>query len=136
VTNLMGSIRLRKSFQKMMQFKDPDKVAITDDEIALTMPLWLDPQDLPPKRKLRAFILMIPMAAAVLTLIVVLYCMRIPGAFPGLSTVDYWKYLFYYLLSAGLFIYGFRKIYGAIKGYSVPPLTADKAADEASDEAL
>ena len=135
VTNLMGSIRLRKSFQRMMQFKDPDKIAITDDEIALTMPLWLDPLDPPAKRNLRAFILMIPVVVAVLTLIVIVYCMRIPGAFSGLTGADYWKYFFYYLLSAGLFVHGFRKIHGAIKGHGVPPLSVDKARDKASGEA-
>ena len=129
VSNLMGSIRLRKSFQTMtIQFKDPQKVAITDSEIALTMPLWIDPMDPPLKHKIRAFILMIPLIVAVLTLIIILYCLKIPGAFPGLSVFDYWKYFFYYLLSAGLFLYGFREIQKAVKGYSVPPVIVDKVA--------
>ena len=131
VSNLKGSIRLRKSFQAMtVQFKDPQKVAITDGEIALTMPLWIDPMDPPIKRKLRAFILMVPVIVAVMTLIIIFYCLKIPGAFPGLSVFDYWKYFFYYLLSTGLFLYGFREIQKAVKGYNVPPVVVDKVADK------
>ena len=131
VSNLMGSIRLRKSFQTMtIQFKDPQKVAITDGEIALTMPLWIDPMDPPIKRKLRAFILMIPVIVAVLTLIIILYCLKIPGSFPGISVLDYWKYIIYYLLSAGLFSYGFREIQSAVKGYNVPPVPVEKSTDK------
>jgi hypothetical protein len=117
VFNLSESIRLRKSFQMLFQAKDPQKVAITDRQIALTLPLWLDPLDPPIKRKLRLGMLMIPVLVSVLTLLVILYCWTIPGAFPGLTGVDFWKYLFYYLLSAGLFIYGFRRIQAEIKNY-------------------
>ncbi len=131
VSNLMGSIRLRKSFQTMtVEFKDPQKVAITDSEIALTMPLWIDPMDPPAKRKLRAFILMIPVIVAVLTLIIILYCLKIPGSFPGMSVFDYWKFFIYYLLSAGLFYFGFREIHAAVKGYSVPPVPVEKITDK------
>jgi len=130
ISNLMGSIRLRKSFHTMLvQFKDPLKTAITDSEVALTMPLWIDPMDPPLKRKLRGLILMIPVIVAVLTLIVILYCLKIPGAFPGWSVVDGWKYLIYYLLSAGFFIYGSRKIKGAVKDYSTPSVRVENIPD-------
>jgi len=60
---------------------------------------------------------MIPAIASVLTLLVVFYCWTIPDAFPGLTGIDHMKYVLYYLLSAGLFIYGFQRIRGAIKNY-------------------
>jgi hypothetical protein len=118
VMNLSESIRLRKSFQRLFQARDPQKVAITDSQIALAMPLWVDPLDPRPKRRLRLTALAIPAIVSVLTLLVVFYCWTIPDAFPGLSGADYWKYFFYYVLSAGLFIYGFRRLSSVIKNYS------------------
>jgi cell division protein FtsB len=41
--NLCKNIQLRKSFHRLFQARDPQKVALTDSEIALAMPLWLDP---------------------------------------------------------------------------------------------
>jgi len=118
VMNLSESIRLRKSFQELFQAKDPQNVAITDSQIALAMPLWVDPLDPRPKRRLRLAALAIPAVASVVTLLVIFYCWSIPDAFPGLSGVDYWKYVFYYLLSTGLFIYGFRRLSSVVKNYS------------------
>jgi len=118
VMNLSESIRLRKSFQELFQAKDPQKAAITDSQIALAMPLWVDPLDPRPKRRLRLAALAIPAVASVVTLLVIFYCWSISDAFPGLSGVDYCKYVFYYLLSAGLFIYGFRRLSSVVKNYS------------------
>jgi hypothetical protein len=127
VMNLSESIRLRKSFQELFQAKDPQKVSITDSQIALAMPLWVDPLDQRPKRRLRMAALAIPAVASVLTLLVILYCWSIPDAFPGLSGADYWKYVFYYLLSAGLFIYGFKRLSVVVKNYSVKMPAAETA---------
>ena len=127
VINLSESIRLRKSFQELFQAKDPQKVAITDSQIALAMPLWVDPLDPRPKRRLRLAALAIPAIASVLTLLVIFYCWSIPDAFPGLSGVEYWKYVFYYLLCAGLFIYGFRRLSLVVKNYSVKMPAAETA---------
>ncbi len=38
---------------------------------------------------------------------------RLDGRYAG-----YWKYGVYYLLSAGLFIYGFRRLQSAVEKYS------------------
>jgi cell division protein FtsL len=131
VMNLSESIRLRKSFQELFQAKDPQKVAITDSQIALAMPLWVDPLDPRPKRRLRLAALAIPAIASVLTLLVIFYCWSIPDAFPGLSGVDYWKYVVYYLLSAGFFIFGFRRLSLVVKHYSVK-MPAVETADTTS----
>ena len=117
VMNLSESIRLRWSFQELFQAKDLQKTVITDSQIALAMPLWVDPLDPRPKRRLRLAALAIPAVASVLTLLVIFYCWSIPDAFPGLSGGDYWKYVFYYLLSAGLYVYGFMKIISAVRNY-------------------
>lgn len=115
--NLCQNIQLRKSFHRLFQARDPQKVAITDREIVLAMPLWIDPLDPPIKRKLKLAVLMIPAIASVLALLVVFYCWTIPDAFPGLTGMDYVKCILYYLLSAGLFVFGFQRIRGAIKNY-------------------
>ena len=120
---LCQNIRLRKSFHRLFQAGDPQKVAITDAEIALAMPLWADPLAAPIQRKLKLAALMIPAIASALTLLVVFYCWTIPDAFAGLTGIDYVKYVLYYLLSAGFFIYGFQRTRSAIKNYksSSPP---------------
>jgi len=120
---LCQNIQLRKSFHRLFQASDPQKVAITDAEIALAMPLWVDPLAAPIQRKIKLAALMIPAIASALTLLVVFYCWTIPDAFAGLTGIDYVKYVLYYLLSAGLFIYGFQRIRSAIKNYvsSSPP---------------
>ena len=114
---LVQNIQLRKSFHRLFQASDPQKVAITDAEIALAMPLWADPLALPIQRKLKLAALMIPAIASALTLLVVFYCWTIPGEFAGLTGIDYVKYVLYYLLSAGFFIYGFQRTRSAIKRY-------------------
>jgi len=114
---LCQNIQLRKSFHRLFQASDPQKVAITDAEIALAMPLWADPLAPPIQRKLKLAALMIPAIASALTLLVVFYCWTIPDAFAGLTGMDHVKYVLYYLLSAGFFIYGFQRTQSAIKNY-------------------
>jgi len=79
------------------------------------MPLWVDPLAAPIQRKIKLAALMIPAIASALTLLVVFYCWTIPDAFAGLTGIDYVRYVLYYLLSAGLFIYGFQRIRSAIR---------------------
>jgi len=94
-------------------------VAITDREIVLAMPLWIDPLAPLIQRKIKFAVLLIPAVASVLALLIVFYCWTIPDAFPGLTGMDYVKYILYYLLNAGLFFFGFQRIRGAIKNYGV-----------------
>jgi hypothetical protein len=117
--NLCQNMQVRKSFHRLFQARDPQKVAITDGEIVLVMPLWVDPLAPPIQRKLKLAVMMIPAIASVLALLVVFYCWTIPDAFPGLTGMDYVKYILYYLLSAGLFIFGFQRIRGAVQNYGV-----------------
>jgi hypothetical protein len=79
-------------------------VALADSEIALAMPLWLDPIAPPMQRRMKFAVLLIPALAAALTLLAVFYCWTIPDAFTGLAAIDYVKYILYYLIGAGLFI--------------------------------
>jgi len=118
--NLCKNIQLRKSFHRLFQARDPQKVALTDSEIALAMPLWLDPLAPSMPRKVKAALLLIPAIASAMTLLVVFYCWTIPDAFTGLTGLDYVKYLLYYMIGVGLFIFGFQKVRSAIKNYSVP----------------
>jgi hypothetical protein len=115
--NLCQNMQLRKSFHRLFQARDPQKVAITDDEIVLVMPLWVDPLAPPIQRKLKFAVLLIPVLASALTLLVIFYCWTMPDAFPGLTGLDRVKCFLYYLLSAGLFIFGFKRIRGAVKNY-------------------
>jgi hypothetical protein len=126
---LCQNIRLRKSFHRLFQASDPQKVAITDAEIALAMPLWVDPLAAPIQRKIKMAALMIPAFASALTLLVVFYCWTIPGAFAGLTGMDHVKYVLYYLLSTGFFIYGFQRTRSAIKNYGSSSPPAERASE-------
>lgn len=119
--NLSKNIQLRKSFHRLFQAKDPQRIALTDSEIALAMPLWLDPLAPPMQRRIKFAVLLIPAFASALTLLVVFYCWTIPDAFPGLTGLDYVKYMIYYLIGVGLFILAFQRIRGAIRNYGEPP---------------
>jgi hypothetical protein len=123
--NLCKNIRLRESFHRLFQARDPQKVALTDSEIALAMPLWLDPLASPLQRGIKFAVLLLPALAAALTLLVVFYCWTLPEAFADLTGVDCVKYSFYYLIAACLFILGFQRIRGAIKNYGVKPAATE-----------
>jgi TRAP-type mannitol/chloroaromatic compound transport system permease small subunit len=73
------------------------------------------------QRRIKFAVLLIPAFASALTLLVVFYCWTIPDAFPGLTGLDYVKYMIYYLIGVGLFILAFQGIRGAIRNYSAPP---------------
>ncbi|MCU0593385.1 MAG: hypothetical protein MUC57_18180, partial [Desulfobacterales bacterium] len=123
--NLCKNIRLRKSFHRLFQARDPQKVALTDSEIALAMPLWLDPLAPPLQLRIKFAVLLLPALAGVLTLLVVFYCWTLPEAFADLTGVDYAQYTFYYLIGAGLFILGFHRIQTAVKSYGASPMAAE-----------
>jgi len=123
--NLSKNIRLRKSFHRLFQARDPQRVALTDSEIALAMPLWLDPLAPPVQRKIKFAVLLLPALASALTLLVVFYCWTQADAFPDLTGLDYVKYSFYYLIGAGLFFVGLQRIRGAIKNYGASPAATE-----------
>ncbi|MCK7509627.1 MAG: hypothetical protein MZV70_40010 [Desulfobacterales bacterium] len=54
------NIQLRKSFHRLFQASDPQKIAITDAKSPLAMPLWVDPLAPPIQRKVKLAALMIP----------------------------------------------------------------------------
>ncbi len=124
--NLCQNIQIRKSFHRLFQARDPQKVALTDAEIASAMPLWLDPLAPPIQRKLKLAVMMIPAIASVLTLLVVFYCWTIPEAFSGLTGIDPVKCILYCLIGAGLFVHGFKRIRNAIENYGA--FSVDKEA--------
>ena len=115
--NLCKNIRLRKSFHRLFQSKDPQKAVLTDSEVALAMPLWVDPLSPPLQRKIKSAVLLIPALASFLTLLVVFYCWTMPDTFPSLTGLDCMKYSFYYLIGAGLFFIGFQRIRSAVRNY-------------------
>ncbi|NIO04392.1 MAG: hypothetical protein GTN74_07175 [Proteobacteria bacterium] len=117
-SNLCDSIRLRKSFQKLSQRNDPAKTVITDREVALSAPLWIDPLDPSQKRNSRFVILMIPAGVFVVALVTIFYCWTIPNAFPKFTPSDYWMYTALLLVSAGLFIFGFLRVLAEVRSYA------------------
>jgi hypothetical protein len=125
--NLAESIKLRASFQRFYHRHDPDKIAITDADFALSAPLWVDPLDPERKRTARIVFLLMPAVVFVVALGVVLYCWTLPGAFPDMTGFDYGKYIVFYILSGAAFVVGFRKVMGEVRRYSSEPFVPDAA---------
>ena len=119
--NLCQSIRLRGSFHRLFQARDPQKTVLTDAEIALAMPLWVDPLASHVQRKIKLAVLLIPVLASVLTWCVIIYCWSALGTFADLTAIDAARYLVYYLLAAGIFFFGFQKIRDAVKKCNTTP---------------
>jgi hypothetical protein len=116
-SNLCDSIRLRQSFQKLSQRKDPSKTVITDQEVILAAPLWIDPLDLPQRRVVGFAVLMIPAIVFVISLISILHCWTIPNAFPRFGGSDYWIYGALYGASAAIFVFSVLNIIRAVRSY-------------------
>jgi predicted nucleic acid-binding Zn-ribbon protein len=117
-SNLCESIRLRQSFQKLSQRKDPSKTVITDQEVLLAAPLWIDPLDLPQTRTVRFAVLMIPAIVFVIALISIFYCWTIPNAFPRFGGSDYWIYGALYGASTAIFVFSVLNIIKAVRSYT------------------
>lgn len=107
---LRDTIQLRKSFHLLYQRKDPNKQILTDEQIMLIAPVWLDP--LKPGRKnfISLIILSIPFLIFIVSCIMILYSWTIPGFLRMGETLNWWLYGGMFLLSFLLFIYGYRQI--------------------------
>ena len=132
-SNLCDSIRLRRSFHKLSQRKDAAKTVITDREVALSAPLWIDPLDPSETRTSRFVILMIPAGVFVVALVSISYCWTIPNAFPEFTGSDYWTYGALLLVSAGLFIFGSLRILTEVRSYADGSEATERPAQAPSD---
>jgi hypothetical protein len=107
---LRDTIQLRKSFHLLYQRKDPNQEILTDEQIMLIAPLWIDPLQSERKNWLARIILFVPFLIFLVSCIMILYSWTIPGFLRLGETLNWWLYGGMFSLSFLLFIYGYRQI--------------------------
>jgi hypothetical protein len=107
---LRDTIQLRKSYHLLYQRKDPNKEILTDEQIMLIAPLWIDPLNPNKKNIISLIILSIPFLIFIVSCIMILYSWTIPGLLRLEETLNWWLYGGMFSLSFLLFIYGYRQI--------------------------
>lgn len=115
---LVETMRLRKAFHTLYQQKDPSRTILTDRQIALITPLWIDPANPEQNQSLQFAILFIPAVIFIVTCGLIFYSWTIPDPFTGAGRLNQWVHGGLYVLSLGVFIYGSQLIFRESRRYS------------------
>jgi len=92
---------------------DVDGIArnLSDDEISLSAPLWLDPKNDKQNKVVRALVLFIPMAVYLASVALIFYSWSIPQSSLGCGSRDYRPYYtIAYISISVIFVYSYVKI--------------------------
>jgi hypothetical protein len=123
---LREAVRLRGVLHRLYQQKDPGQAILTDRQIALVAPLWIDPADPDQNRTWRLAALLSPLAVYAAACGLIVYAWTLPeGPGPG-AGVSRWAYGGLYILSLIFFVHGYRKVVAELRGY--PEARADRPA--------
>ena len=115
--SLRDIIRLRRSYHRLYQRKDPNKVILTDEQIMLIAPLWIDPLNAARKNLVSLVILSIPFLIFIVACVIILYSWTLPGFIRIGESFNWWLYGGMFLLSFLLFLYGYRQVAMEVKRY-------------------
>ncbi|GEM_PF-1908305 len=129
VSMLGETTRLRLAFHGLYQGQDPTRKIVSDEQVLLVAPLWIDPLSSEQSRRIRYLILAVPFVVFFLGCASVLYLWSLPNTFPNTGTLGRWVYAVLYLLGLPLFAFGFSQISSMARGY----LTLEKR--EATEDA-
>ncbi|MBA4379251.1 MAG: hypothetical protein C0393_00915 [Anaerolinea sp.] len=118
VSVLLETIRLRRVFQTLYQQKDSDKIILTDEQISLIAPLWIDPADPRQNRVVQLGVLSLPLLVFVVAGVLVSF---IWTTSEGVNTIllDQWLFGGLYLVGLGIFIYAYWQLATQLRRYSV-----------------
>ncbi|RMF62278.1 MAG: hypothetical protein D6743_12300 [Calditrichaeota bacterium] len=111
-------IRLRSAFHRLALSKDPARHILTDQQIALTAPLWLDPADHEQKKVIPFLILFAPAFIFVVACGLIFYVWSLPDALSGSGVLNRWVYGALYLVSAGFIVYAALQGRSGVRNYS------------------
>lgn len=117
VSLLCETVRLRGALHQLYQRRDPDRAVLTDRQIALVAPLWIDPADPNQNRTRQLLILLSPVAIYAVACGLIGYGWTLPEGTAGAGSVARWAYGGLYLMSLTSFIVGYRKVVAALRGY-------------------
>jgi hypothetical protein len=121
---LREAVRLRGALHRLYQQKDPGRAVLTDRQIALVAPLWIDPVDPDQSRTRQLLILLSPLVVYAAACGLIVYAWTLPEG-PG-AGVSRWAYGGLYILSLVFFTHGYRKVVAELRSY--PEACADRPA--------
>jgi hypothetical protein len=116
LSSFIDAIRLRKEFQDI--YKDSGKNSITDQQISSIAPLWLDPLRREQNKKARFAIFLIPFVIFVAACVLIVYNWTGPNMSIGGEYTNRYVFGGLYLLSGGLFVYGYLKTIKEYRHYA------------------
>lgn len=116
-------IRLRKAFHNLLQRKDHSRVILTDRQIALIAPLWIDPANHGQNQAIKFLVILILFLIFIMDCSLIYYSWTIPSSFPGTGKTTLWIYGGLYVISLGLFIYGFWQTIAELRRYKEITIT-------------
>lgn len=112
------TVKLRKAFHMSYHPGDSGTDHLSDAQVALIAPLWIDPVQMDQKKGLRYAVLLIPFVVFLISYGLIVYLGLLSESALGSRSLIRWVYLPLYLLSFIPFGYGFRNIQGSIRVYS------------------
>lgn len=115
--SLRDTIVFRKSYHHLYQRKDPNKEILTDEQIMLIAPLWIDPLKSKKQNFMASIIFSIPFLIFIVSCTLILYSWTIPGSLRLGESLNWWLYGGMFALSFLLFYYGYRQIAREMKLY-------------------
>ena len=118
VSALRETIHLRRVFHTLYQQKDPNKTILTDEQIILIAPLWIDPADPLQNKTVQFGILSLPLLVFVAAGVLVSFIWRTSD---GTNTIllNQWLFGGLYLVSLGIFVFGYWQLVAQLRRYSV-----------------
>lgn len=112
------TIRLRNAFHNLYQKKDPTQTILTDSQVTLVAPLWIDPVDPEQNRSVKLTLLLAPFVIFVISISLTFYNGLLLGDFPSGASPSMVLLIILYVLSFAAFIYGFRRVLIGLRHYS------------------
>jgi hypothetical protein len=89
---LAEATRLRRSFQKLYQMEDPGRTVLTDPQVALIAPTWVDPAGEAHGAPLRVVLLLAPLVEFCVGLAIVFYVWLRTDAFGTVGILGLWTF--------------------------------------------
>lgn len=115
---LCDLIRLRFNYYQYSRRIDPAQDILTDNQISLVAPIWIDPINRERNRTIRYSILFGPFLIFVVSCLFNIYSWTIPESSSSVGQLPQWIYGALYALGLGVFLFGHGKARAVIRQHS------------------
>jgi hypothetical protein len=117
--NLLETMNVRKAFHLLSLKRDPDKKVFTNQQIGLSLPLWIDPLSSRMMQVVKYIVLLIPFIFFILSCYII-FTLNIESIFPLFTEnvkVNNLIYIIVYALSSSFFAYSYYHLIKGIRDY-------------------